>query len=106
MWLYAALLVILVVALLSDGTVRSGARYLDRAVAGLADRRDPWLLALISLRDKVIFLAARGEVYASLTVAFLFGGVNVMSLRNWCLMIWMGAATSKLTRHFRSLCPR
>ena len=30
------------------------------------------LLALAGLRDKVIFLAARGEVYASLTVAFLF----------------------------------
>ena len=32
------------------------------------------LLALAGLRDKVIFLAARGEVYASFTVAFLFVG--------------------------------
>ena len=42
MALYAALLVILVVALLSDGTGPvPEPRYLDRAVAGLADRRDP-----------------------------------------------------------------
>ena len=32
------------------------------------------LLAVRGLRDKVIFLAARGEVYASLTVTFLFTG--------------------------------
>ena len=31
------------------------------------------ILAVLGLRDKVIFLAARGEVYASLTLTFLFG---------------------------------
>lgn len=100
--LYAALLVILVVALLSDGT--GPVPELGTSIGLLPD----WqivvilaLLALISLRDKVIFLAARGEVYASLTVAFLFGGVNVLiAAKLVCLMIWMGAATSKLTRHF------
>ena len=34
------------------------------------------LLAVLGLRDKVIFLAARGEVYASFTVAFLFAGTG------------------------------
>ena len=34
-------------------------------------------------------------------MAFLFGGVNVIiAAKLVCLMIWMGAATSKLTRHF------
>lgn len=31
------------------------------------------VLAVLGLRDKVIFLAARGEVYASMAVTFLFG---------------------------------
>ena len=61
------------------------------------------LLALAGLRDKVIFLAARGEVYASLTVAFLFVGYGVdmiIAAKLVCLVIWMGAATSKLNKHF------
>lgn len=100
--LYAALLVMLVAALFSDGTGPVAA--LDTSIGLLP----AWqiiailtLLALISLRDKVIFLAARGEVYASFAVAFLFGGANVIiAAKLVCLMIWMGAATSKLTRHF------
>jgi hypothetical protein len=59
------------------------------------------LLALTGLRDKVIFLAARGEVYASFTVAFLFGGVDmIIAAKLVCLVIWIGAATSKLNKHF------
>jgi hypothetical protein len=58
-------------------------------------------LALIGLRDKVIFLAARGEVYGSFAVAFLFGGINALvAAKLVCLAIWMGAATSKLNKHF------
>ena len=34
-------------------------------------------------------------------VAFLFGGVNVIvAAKLVCLAIWLGAGTSKLTRHF------
>ena len=61
------------------------------------------LLALLGLRDKVIFLAARGEVYASFTVAFLFAGYGVdmiIAAKLVCLVIWLGAATSKLNKHF------
>ena len=61
------------------------------------------LLAVPGLRDKVIFLAARGEVYASFTVAFLFAGYGVdmiVAAKLVCLVIWMGAATSKLNKHF------
>ncbi len=60
------------------------------------------LLAVLGLRDKVIFLAARGEVYASLAVCFLFsGGADIIiAAKLVCLTIWLGAATSKLNKHF------
>jgi hypothetical protein len=100
--LYAALLVMLVVALFSNGTGPIPA--LGTTVGVLP----PWqvwtilgLLAVLGLRDKVIFLAARGEVYASFTVAFLFAGVDmIIAAKLVCLVIWLGAATSKLNKHF------
>lgn len=60
-------------------------------------------LAAVGLRDKVIFLAARGEVYGSFTVAFLFAGHGVdmiIAAKCVCLVIWLGAAVSKFNRHF------
>ena len=73
--LYAALLVVLVVALFSDGT---GPVPSLGTTIGVLPMWQIWailgLLAVAGLRDKVIFLAARGEVYASFTVAFLFVG--------------------------------
>jgi hypothetical protein len=100
--LYAALLVMLVVALFSDGTGPIPA--LNTRV-GVLPSWQIWtilgLLAVLGLRDKVIFLAARGEVYASFTVAFLFAGVDmIIAAKLVCLVIWLGAATSKLNRHF------
>jgi len=100
--LYAGLLIMLLFALLSDGT---GPIPVLNTTVGLLPT---WqivavlvLLALIGLRDKVIFLAARGEVYGSFAVAFLFGGINaVVAAKLVCLAIWMGAATSKLNKHF------
>ncbi len=86
--LYAAFLVALVVAIL--GAVPTWQIW---AVLGL--------LAVLSLRDKVIFLAARGEVYGSFTVTFLFASVDsILAAKLVCLVIWIGAATSKLTKHF------
>lgn len=59
------------------------------------------ILTMIGLRDKVIFLATRGEVYGSLTVTFLFAGPNmIVAAKLVMLSIWIGAATSKLNRHF------
>jgi hypothetical protein len=102
--LYAALLVLLVVAVLSDGTGPIPA--LGTAV-GVLPAWQIWavlvVLAVLGLRDKVIFLAARGEVYASFTVAFLFAGYGVdmiLGAKLVCLVIWLGAATSKLNKHF------
>lgn len=49
----------------------------------------------------MIFLAARGEVYGALTVTFLFTGADmIMAAKLIFMVIWIGAATSKLNRHF------
>lgn len=99
--LYAALLVVTVVALLSDGTGPMPALH---TTVGLLP---VWqivlilvLLAVLGLRDKAIFLAARGEVYGSLTLAFLFGADSLVAAKLVFMVIWMGAAVSKLNRHF------
>jgi hypothetical protein len=100
--LYGALLVMLLVALFSDGT---GPIPALGTTVGVLPLWQIWtilgLLAVAGLRDKVIFLAARGEVYASLTVAFLFTGADIIiGAKLVCLVIWLGAATSKLNKHF------
>jgi hypothetical protein len=102
--LYGALLVVLLVALFSDGT---GAIPALGTTVGVLPMWQIWtilgVLAVLGLRDKVIFLAARGEVYASFTVAFLFAGFGVdmiIAAKLVCLVIWLGAATSKLNKHF------
>ncbi|MQY21846.1 DUF3556 domain-containing protein [Nocardia macrotermitis] len=99
--LYAALLVATVVALFSDGT---GPIPAPHAAVGLLP---VWeiglilvLLAVLGLRDKAIFLAARGEVYGALTLAFLFGADGLVAAKLVFLVIWMGAAVSKLNLHF------
>jgi len=100
--LYGALLIMLVVALFSDGTGPDPALGTD---IGLLPAWQSWtilaLVALAGLRDKVLFLAIRGEVYVPFVVAFLFGGPNVLiAAKLACVVIWMGAATSKLNKHF------
>ena len=86
--LYAGLLAALVNALL--GAVPRG-----QVVVVLV------LLAVLGLRDKTIFLAARAEVYGTLSLAFLLGGVDALvGAKLVMLCIWWGAATSKLNRHF------
>jgi hypothetical protein len=102
--LYGALLVLLVIAIFSDGT---GPMPALGTTVGVLPAWQIWavlgVLAVLSLRDKVIFLAARGEVYASFTVAFLFAGHGVdliLGAKLVCLVIWLGAATSKLNKHF------
>ncbi|MBV9091328.1 MAG: DUF3556 domain-containing protein [Mycobacteriaceae bacterium] len=100
--LYAALLAMLLWALVSDGTGSIPALHTTvgvlpkwQIVAILA------ILGVLGLRDKVIFLAARGEVYATLAVTFVFTGVDiVIASKVVFVVIWMGAATSKLNKHF------
>lgn len=103
--LYLALLLAAVQLLLADG---QGGR------PGSVGVIDPLLflplfglLVLVGLRDKTIFLAARSEVYATLAVFFLFtagtGGDTtdmIIGLKLMMVLIWWGAATSKLNQHF------
>ncbi|CDO06753.1 DUF3556 domain-containing protein [Mycolicibacterium cosmeticum] len=100
--LYGALLVVLILAIFSDGT--GPIPELGSAVGILPVWQTATiigLLAVAGLRDKVIFLAARGEVYGSLAVCFLFVGADiVIAAKLVCLVIWLGAATSKLNKHF------
>lgn len=100
--LYGALLVMLTVALFSQGTGPIGELGTEVGVLPVWQSAAILvLLALAGLRDKVIFLAARGEVYGSLAVCFLFSGADIIiAAKLVCLVIWMGAATSKLNKHF------
>lgn len=78
------------------------------SVAGLAGRLDLGaiavtlaLLGLLGLRDKVSFLASRVEVYGFLLLVFLFPLSNFIVASQIVLVcIWLGAASSKLNRHF------
>ena len=103
--LYAMLLVVLMFAIFSDGT---GAVPGLHTTVGVLPICQIWtvlgLLALLGLRDKVIFLAARGEVYGALAATFLFtsySGVDmIVAAKIIFLIIWLGAAISKINQHF------
>lgn len=100
--LYAALLVMLVVALFSPGTGPVPA--LSTTVGVLPQWEIIAILtisAVLGLRDKVVFLAARSEIYATLAVTFLLTGADmIVAAKVVFVVIWMGAATSKLNKHF------
>ncbi len=97
--LYGGVLAAALYLLFSDGETVAGTA---------AGRLDPitiavllGLLVLLGLRDKVSFLAARPEVYGPLLVASLFGIENlIVASQVLFVCIWLGAAASKLNRHF------
>lgn len=89
--LYAALLCSTLWALLADGSSIPVERV--GLVLGV--------LVLVGLRDKVVFLAARSEVYATIAVTFLLTADDrLVAAKLVMVVIWWGAATSKLNRHF------
>lgn len=58
-------------------------------------------VAVLGLRDKTIFLAARGEQYWLCLLLFFFPFVDmVIGFKLVLLALWWGAATSKLNHHF------
>ncbi|HEY2501017.1 MAG TPA: DUF3556 domain-containing protein, partial [Mycobacterium sp.] len=58
-------------------------------------------LALLGLRDKTIFLAARGEHYWLKLFVFFFPFTDqIVAFKIITLCLWWGAATSKLNHHF------
>jgi len=97
--LYAGLIAAALNLLLSDGTSAAGfaAGRLDPLAVGVLLA----LLALLGLRDKVPFLAARAEIYGNLAIIFLFPLTNmIVAAQLVFVCIWWGAASSKLNRHF------
>lgn len=63
------------------------------------------LIALMGLRDKVIFLAARSEQYLPALFFFAaFGYVNmIVALKVLIVVVWMGAGISKFGVHFNKV---
>ncbi len=97
--LYAGVLAAGVFLLVSGGEAAAGTAAGRLDPAAIAALLAVW--ALLGLRDKVSFLAARPEVYGFLLVVSLFPLHNVIV--GWQFVfffIWWGAASSKLNRHF------
>jgi hypothetical protein len=97
--LYAGVLATGVYLLISNGDALPGsdAGRLDRT--GIVVLLAFW--ALLGLRDKVSFLAARPEIYGFFLLVSLFGANNlIVGWQFVMFFIWWGAASSKLNRHF------
>jgi hypothetical protein len=90
---YAAFIVLGVHQLIANGDDGLMSRSYTAAFLGV------W--ALMGLRDKVPFLAARPEVYGFFLLVSLFPAHNVLTGWQFVMFfIWWGAASSKLNRHF------
>ena len=89
--LYAATLALLVAALMSDTVGRA---QIGPIVV---------VMVLLGLRDKTILLAARFEHYLVTAAIFMFPADLWSGSKALQLMLWLGAATSKLTHHFPSV---
>ncbi|MFT4126339.1 MAG: DUF3556 domain-containing protein [Gordonia sp. (in: high G+C Gram-positive bacteria)] len=65
------------------------------------------LLILIGLRDKTVFLGARGEQYLPVMIAFaVFPFTNmIIALKLVIVVVWVGAGFSKLNKHFGLVIP-
>jgi len=58
------------------------------------------LLAVMSLSDRTLFLAARGEHYATMTLCFVLAGNWIAGAMAVQLALWFWAGVSKLNHHF------
>lgn len=97
--LYGAVIASAAHLLVSDGEAVTGTSTGRLDLAAIAVLLG--FLALLGLRDKVSFLAARPEVYVPFLVIGLFPVGNLIVASQFVfLCIWLGAASSKLNRHF------
>ncbi|BBZ78684.1 membrane protein [Mycolicibacterium anyangense] len=110
--LYAAMLLSLAVALLSPGRLTPS--LLDRLPDNTSGLVSPTLLIapiglliLVGLRDKVIFLAARGEQYLPALAFFAVLPFTdmIVALKLLIVVVWVGAGVSKFGRHFARVIP-
>jgi Transmembrane protein of unknown function (DUF3556) len=65
------------------------------------------LIVALGLRDKVFFLAARGEQYLPALIFFAFYPFvdMIVAAKLLIVIVWCGAAFSKLGRHFANVIP-
>ena len=98
--LYVAMLASLVVALVVPSRRRRPRRH-------RRDRPDHRLLVVLGLRDKVFFLAARGEQYLPALIFFAFYPFvdMIVAAKLLIVIVWCGAAFSKFGRHFANVIP-
>ncbi|MGW5573228.1 DUF3556 domain-containing protein [Nocardia thailandica] len=110
--LYLGFLATLAVALLAPG--RTTESLLERLPDNTSGLIRPALLAvpivlyiLCGLRDKTIFLAARGEQYlpALLFFAVLPFTDMIIAAKLLIVIVWVGAGASKFGRHFTNVVP-
>src|ERR1700754_375735 len=109
---YLGLLVSLAAALLSPGIHSDSlSKALPHNTSGLVNPTlivaPIALLVLIGLRDKTIFLAARGEQYLPVLVIFtVLPFVNmIIALKMVIVLVWVGAGFSKFGKHFSHVLP-
>ncbi|MDY7000091.1 MAG: DUF3556 domain-containing protein, partial [Actinomycetota bacterium] len=110
--LYLALLAGLAVALAAPGvSSESLSKVLPDNTSGLVDPvllvAPIGLLVVLGLRDKVIFLGARGEQYLPALVFFatLPFVDMIVALKLLIVVVWVGAGVSKFGRHFSNVIP-
>jgi hypothetical protein len=97
--LYAGVLASGVYLLAAPGVDAGGLAAGRLAPAGIAVLLG--FLALLGLRDKVSFLGARPEIYATMLAVCLFPVSQwIVAWQFVFIFIWWGAASSKLNRHF------
>ncbi|UGT56730.1 DUF3556 domain-containing protein [Nocardia asteroides] len=110
--LYAGFLATLAIALLAPG--RSTAALLERLPDNTSGLVRPALLiapivlyVLCGLRDKTIFLAARGEQYLPALVFFAVLPFTdmIVAAKLLIVLVWVGAGVSKFGRHFTNVVP-
>jgi hypothetical protein len=109
---YLALLVSLAVALLAPGAHSDSlSKALPDNTSGLVDPAllvmPMALLVVVGLRDKTIFLAARGEQYFPALFFFtVLPFVNmIIALKMLIVVVWVGAGFSKFGKHFSNVIP-
>jgi len=108
--LYVAVIATLVLALAMPGRDDAGIS----ALGFDGGRVAPWLmyvlgalLVVLGLRDKVVFLQARGEQYLPAIVFFAaYGALDmVVALKLLIVVVWVGAGFSKFGKHFGMVVP-
>jgi hypothetical protein len=109
--LYVALIASLVVALALPGLPDTSVTHAIGPNKGLIPQASLipslFLLIVLGLRDKVLFIAARGEQYLPALVFFAFFPFvdMIVAAKLLIVIVWCGAAFSKFGRHFANVIP-